>query len=67
MFIQNKAVKSLRKENLNIDSHQFHQYQQNKQAPLILTKLTEHIKTMTCDVEHPGPDRDNHVDYTMGS
>jgi hypothetical protein len=44
MFIQTKAVKSLWKENLNIDSHQSHQYQQNEQAPLILTELTKHNK-----------------------
>ena len=25
-----------------IDGHQFHQYQQNKQSPLILTELIEH-------------------------
>jgi hypothetical protein len=28
-----------RKESLNNDGHQFHQYQQNKQSPLILAKL----------------------------
>jgi hypothetical protein len=33
-----------RKESLNTDGHQFHQYQQNKQSPLILTELTEHKK-----------------------
>ena len=27
----------LRKESLNSDGHQFHQYQQNEQSPLILT------------------------------
>jgi hypothetical protein len=31
----------LRKESLNSNGHQFHQYQQNKQLPLILTELTE--------------------------
>ena len=30
------------KESLNSDGHQFHQYQQNEQSPLILTELTEH-------------------------
>jgi hypothetical protein len=30
------------KENLNSDGHQFNQYQQNKQSPLILTELAEH-------------------------
>jgi len=29
-------------KSLNTDCHQFHQYQQNKQSPLILTELTEH-------------------------
>ena len=34
---------SLWKESLNSDGHQFNQYQQNKQSPLILTELmTEH-------------------------
>ena len=28
----------------NINCHQFHQYQQNERAPLILTELTEHKK-----------------------
>ena len=32
------------------DGHQFHQYQQNEQSPLILTELTEHNKTTTNDV-----------------
>ena len=35
---------TLWKESLNSDGHQFHQYQQNKQSPLILTELTEHKK-----------------------
>jgi len=39
---------SLWKENLKNDGHQFHQYQQNEQSPLILTELTaEHKKTTT--------------------
>ena len=29
----------------NSNGHEFHQYQQNKRAPLILTELTEHKKT----------------------
>jgi hypothetical protein len=29
------------------DGHQFHQYQQNEQSPLILTELTEHKKNTT--------------------
>ena len=29
----------------NSDGHQFHQYQQNEQSPLIPTELAEHKKT----------------------
>jgi hypothetical protein len=29
------------------DGHQFHQYQQNRQPPLLSTELTEHEKDMT--------------------
>ena len=36
-------------------NHQFHQFQQNQQSPLILTDLIEHKKTTVCDVEHPCP------------
>ena len=32
--------------------HQFHQYQQNERSLLILTELTEHNKTTTCDVRN---------------
>ena len=32
-----------RKYNLNSDGHQFHQYQQNEQSPLILTDHSEHF------------------------
>ena len=39
-----KNILLIMKENLNSDDHQFHQYQQNKQLPLILTELTEHKK-----------------------
>ena len=35
---------SYKKESLNSDGHQFHQYQQNEQSPLILTDLNEHPK-----------------------
>ena len=31
-------------ERLNSDGHQFYQYQQKEQSPLILTKLTKHSK-----------------------
>ena len=44
----------IKKESLNSDGHQFHQYQQNEQSPLILTELTEHNKT-TFDVGNPVP------------
>ena len=44
-----------RKYNLNSDGHQFHQYQQNKQSPFILTDHSEHKKTTTCDVGNPCP------------
>ena len=38
----------LRKESFTGDGHQFHQYQQNKQSPPILTELmVKHKKTMT--------------------
>ena len=47
---------TLWKESLNSDGHQFHQYQQNEQAPLVLTELTEHKKkTTTYDVGNTGP------------
>ena len=38
----------------NNDGHQFHQYQQNEQSPLILSELTEHKKTMTYDLGNSG-------------
>jgi hypothetical protein len=34
----------IQKESLNSDGHQCHQYQQNKQSPLIPTELTERKK-----------------------
>jgi hypothetical protein len=37
-----------------IYGHQFHQYQQSEQSPLILTELNELKKTMTCDIGNPG-------------
>ena len=46
---------TLWKESLNSDDHQFHQYQQKEQSPLILTELIEHKRIMACDVGHPGP------------
>ena len=48
----------LMKISLNNDDHQIHQYQQNKQSPLILTELTEHTHnppTTYGDVEIPSP------------
>jgi hypothetical protein len=43
------------KQPLNSDGHQFHQYQQNGQSPLISTELTKHKKTTTYDVGNLGP------------
>jgi hypothetical protein len=48
-------ITSLWKESLNSDDHQFHQYQQSEQSPLILTEVAEHKKTTTYDVGNPGP------------
>ena len=42
----------LLKDSLNSDGHQFHQYQENEQSPLIRTLNT----TPTCDVGNPGHD-----------
>ena len=44
-FNINKLVSTFKvlKESINSDGHQFHQYQQNKQSPLILTELTVSI------------------------
>ena len=44
-----------KKESLNSDGHQFRQYQQSEQPPLILTDLTEQIKTTAYDVWNPCP------------
>ena len=38
-----QATNKLLKESINSDSHQFHQYQQNEQSPLILTVPTNSI------------------------
>jgi hypothetical protein len=47
---------SYKKESLNSDGHQFHQYQQNEQSPLILTDLNEHPKKPRhINVGNPGP------------
>ena len=40
------------KRKFNSDGHQFHQYQQNEQLPLI---LAEFKKATTRDVGNPGP------------
>ena len=37
------------------DGHQFHQYQQNEQCPLILNELTIYKKTTTYDFRKLGP------------
>ena len=55
-FFLNKTFQIfLRKESVNGDGHQFHQYQQSKQSPLILTELAKHKRMTTCDVGNPGP------------
>ena len=41
-------------ESLNRDGHQFHQYQQNEQSPLILSHWTQET-TMIYDFGNPGP------------
>jgi hypothetical protein len=38
---------------LKSDSHQFRQYQQNEQPPLILAEVTEHKKTTAYGVGNP--------------
>jgi len=45
----------MKRESLNSDRHQFYQYQQIEQSPLILTELTEQKKTTTYDIGNPGP------------
>jgi len=49
VILWNKEV-WLWKERLNSDDHHFHQYQQNKQSPFILTELTEHKKKQHINV-----------------
>ena len=46
-------INMIMKESLNSDGHQFHQYQQNKQSPLIITELTENKTdhSMTLEIE----------------
>ena len=44
------------KESLSSDGHQFNQYQQNKQSPLLRTEPAEHKKTTTWNVGNPGLD-----------
>ena len=46
-------------KSLNSDGHQFHQYQQNEQSPLILTHWTQYPTTY--DVGNPGPGSDMHT------
>jgi hypothetical protein len=43
------------KKRLNIDDHQFHKYQQNKQSTLILTALAEHKMTTIYDARNSDP------------
>ena len=37
-----KTLHYVLKRSFNSDCHQFYQYKQNEQSPLILTELTEH-------------------------
>jgi glycine cleavage system regulatory protein len=49
---------------LNSDGHQFNKYQQKEQLPLILTKLTEHLKRprhMTLEIQVLALDRHKNV------
>ena len=55
VYLEQNLSTIIWKESLNSDDHLFHQYQQNKQSPFILTELTEYKKTMTYDVRIPGP------------
>ena len=59
------------KESLKIDDHQFHQYQQNKQSPLILARRTWNIpRHMTLEIQVLAWDRHTNVsglDRLMGS
>jgi hypothetical protein len=60
------------KERLNCYDHQFHQYQQNEQSPLIFIEITEYKKTTTYDDGNPGPswlvtDTDAGVQQVNGS
>ena len=48
-----KIKEKLRKESLNSDGHQFHQYQQNGQSPLILNELTECKEEHAYDIGNP--------------
>jgi hypothetical protein len=41
IIIDQADLSSLWKESLNGNGHQFHQYQQSEQSPLIVTELTE--------------------------
>ena len=67
----------LRKESLNSDGHQFHQYQQNKQSSLILSELTEQVRkcgrvetdngTQTLPSWYLDLQRQHYTDYTITS
>ena len=50
MMVNNSTNINKTKESLN-SGQQFNKYQFNKLSPLILTELTVHKKTTTCDVE----------------
>jgi hypothetical protein len=40
IMVATTCIMQLWKESLSSDGHQFHQYQQNEQSPLILAELT---------------------------
>ena len=53
-------VKSLWKENLNSDGHQFHQFQQNDQSPFILIE-NKKLHNMTLEIPVLAWDRNRNV------
>jgi hypothetical protein len=54
-FALTTTPSTLWKDSVHSDGHQFHQYQQKEQLPLILSELTEHKTTTTYDVENLDP------------
>jgi hypothetical protein len=50
------------KESLNSDGHQFHQYKQNEQSPLVLTELNDkHVAELNPSMESQPSHRDNWI------